>query len=429
MVIHVVNAGETTTSIAQLYGVSAARLIQDNGIDVSGDLVPGEAIVILNPVQTYIVKEGDTLSEIANENGITMNQLLRNNPYLADRGYIYPGEELVISYGNKTSKIEVNGYANSFIEENVLQRTLPFLTYLSVFGNRNSYGGEVITVEDTETITFAKDYNVIPIMMLSTMSSQGRGSLEISYSIVNDEKVLENNIGNIIEILQRKGYYGVNITFQFINSENSRSYERFINRIVERLKQEGFLVFITISENFIIEVDRVTFEKIDFLNMGKIVDGVTVLNYNWGSSYGPPGPVASVFLMEKFIDYINTMIPSEKMEIGIPIIGYDWELPYIIGVTKANSLTLNSVIALARETNSVILFDEVSQNPYFRYMDNRSGVPISHIVWFVDARSINAILNIVTEKGFRGVGIWNIMNYYAPLWSTVNSQYNIATLI
>ena len=101
MIIHVVQAGETINSIADQYGITSARLIQDNGLIPQDGLVPGQTIVIVYPKQVYIVKEGDTLAGIAAENGISLIQLLQNNPFLSNRQYIYPGEELVIRYNDK----------------------------------------------------------------------------------------------------------------------------------------------------------------------------------------------------------------------------------------------------------------------------------------------------------------------------------------
>ena len=65
MVIYVVQVGDTITSIANKFGVSEARLIYENGISNPTDLVIGQTIVISYPQKTYLVKEGDTLSEIA----------------------------------------------------------------------------------------------------------------------------------------------------------------------------------------------------------------------------------------------------------------------------------------------------------------------------------------------------------------------------
>lgn len=428
MIIHVVEQGETMESIAKKYEVPPDRLIRDNGFRNNYDLVIGQTVVIAYPQKTYTVQEGDTLQQIAEDNNITIIQLLRNNPDLSDRKYIYPGETLVISYNNTQGKITSNGYASPYILEETLRRTLPYLSYLSIFGHRSTNDANIIDIEDTSLINITKDYRVVPIMMVSSRTELGGVHPEIINLLYND-LLVDKHIENIIILLQRKGYYGVNLSIQLITEDNRPVYEGFIGKLSERLRREGYLLFITVSENFYVDADKIIFDKIDFNTINKYVDGVTILNYNWGYSYGPPAPVASVYLMKQYFDYITKMIPPDKIEIGLPIIGYDWELPYIIGVSKANALTLESVITLARDTGTVIQFDEVSQTPYFNYTDKRSGAPRSHIVWFVDARSIEAILKMVIEFGFRGTGIWNIMNYYAQMWLIMNSDYEIDTLL
>ncbi len=60
MTIHVVEKDETINSIAELYGVTADRIILENELIISDSLVPGQTIVITFPDQTYIVQEGDT---------------------------------------------------------------------------------------------------------------------------------------------------------------------------------------------------------------------------------------------------------------------------------------------------------------------------------------------------------------------------------
>ncbi|HHX12039.1 MAG TPA: LysM peptidoglycan-binding domain-containing protein, partial [Clostridiales bacterium] len=134
MIIHVVQSGESTNEIAKKYGVSEERLILDNEIQNPNNLAIGETLIILIPQVTHIVQEGDTLYGIANLYGITVLQLLRNNPYLSGRNYIYQGEIIVISYENeKVGKLSTYGYAYPYINTDVLKKTLPFLTYITVY--------------------------------------------------------------------------------------------------------------------------------------------------------------------------------------------------------------------------------------------------------------------------------------------------------
>jgi Predicted glycosyl hydrolase len=89
------------------------------------------------------------------------------------------------------------------------------------------------------------------------------------------------------------------------------------------------------------------------------------------------------------------------------------------------SLTLDHAIDLARNVGATIKFDDISQTPYFTYETTINGFFAAHIVWFIDARSINALLELVIKYQLHGVGIWNITIYNSPLWLVINSQFDI----
>lgn len=264
-----------------------------------------------------------------------------------------------------------------------------------------------------------------PIMLLSTLTFEGIGSYEAVYNILSNEELTNRHIDNILSILQSKGFYGLNTTFLYFDAQNRLLYENYITKLTNRLNNEGFQVFVTIIPEIIINVNDITFNKIDYSHLGSVANGFTIMNYNWGYNFGPPLPVISVSESKNFLDYAVTLVSPAKIEIGFTVLGYDWELPYIIGYSRAVSLTPNSVIDLAREVGATIQFDEISQTPFFRYIENRFGTPIRHIVWFVDPRSVDAFINLITESGAKGIGIWNIMNFFAQMWLVINSQYEI----
>lgn len=429
MEIYVVKPGDTLESIAQAFGTSAVVLQQKNDLINPESLVPGQTIVIVFPEQTYVVQEGDTVGGIAAEFGITVMQLLRNNPFLSDREYIYPGETLVISY-DTGRKITTIGYAYPYINKKILQRTLPFLTYLTVFNYMAISGGEITEFEDdTEIIRTAKEYGTIPLMMASTLTAFGEPNIEVAYEILLNESYQERVINNLLAIMNEKGYSGLNMTFYFITQSNQRLYEDFIAKVSSRVKSEGYLFFVSINPNIKRSEKGVDFEKVDYSKMSQSVDNITFLNFIWGTSEEPPSPISSISNMRTFLDYIKEMVPANLITIGTPVIGYNWELPFIPGRTQAVSLTLNSAISLAYDVRSNIQFDDVSQTPFYQYIRFSIGLPNQHIVWFIDARTINAILGLITEYGLQGSGIWNIMIYYPQLWLEMNSQFDIEKVL
>ena len=102
--------------------------------------------------------------------------------------------------------------------------------------------------------------------------------------------------------------------------------------------------------------------------------------------------------------------------------GYDWSLPYIPGESKATVITTEISIDIASYKGIPIKYNEISQAPYFFYTQNDDTL---HIVWFKDARSINAIMGLINDYELKGTSIWNIMYYFPQMWFVINTQYEI----
>lgn len=429
MDIYVVQPGDTIYSIADKYGVSSSKLLQENGIINPFDLVTGQTIVITYPSQTHIVQEGDTLTSIANEYGITLLQLLSRNVYLSDRTYIYPGETLIIRF-NTTGTIMTNGYTYPYINQDTLRKTLLNLTYLSVFNYRVTKEGEIVAYgEDEEIIQLAKYYGVVPLLMISTLTPTGELILEIVYEILLNEEFQDHLLDSVINILKASGYLGINVLFSNLNQTTQNLYLSYLAKVSARFRSEGLLLFITINPNIQYVDNEISFEQIDYSVISQMVDGIIFLQYQWGVNYGPPAPVSSINLLRNFTNHVVATTPPDKLFLGKPLIGYDWELPYIPDRSSAHSLTLDSAIALARDVGAIIQFDETSQTPFFQYNVSFVGAPIEHIVWFIDARSINVLDELIDETGLAGSGVWNIMIYYQQLWTIINSTFEIIKVI
>ncbi len=429
MIIYAVQEGDTITSIANKYGVSETRLILDNGIGHPNDLVTGQTIVIAYPQKTYIVKEGDTLSGIASDSGISIMQLYRNNPFLWDRDYIFPGEILIISYDTKTS-VTTNAYAFPYIDRKLLRKALPNLTYLSILNYKTLRRGEIESFyDDTGLIETAKEFGVVPLMLVTSVTFQGERNPEMIYEILLNPGYQETHAGSMIKILKEKGYYGVNITITFLNETNQELYLNYLKRVTSYINKEGYPVYITIDPNFIIEENQTVFEKTNFTEYNALIEEAYIMRFFWGTQYGPPMPVSSVEDIKLYLNYVIQTIEPQKLNIGFPLLGYDWTLPYMEGYSKANAITLDSAINLARMMKSVIFFDDVSKTPFFTYLIRENNIAVEHIVWLVDARTINEIIKLTLENNLKGTGLWNIMSYYPQLWLLINSQCRIEKLL
>ena len=186
------------------------------------------------------------------------------------------------------------------------------------------------------------------------------------------------------------------------------------------------MLFITANPNIIGETSN---EIVDYSTISRPVNNITFLNLIWGKNDGPPVPVISVNTIKQLLDYEITAVSPDRISIGLPIIGYDWALPYIAGKTEANSLTIDAAINLANDTGTVIQFDDLSQTPFFLYYQYHNGLQTEHITRFIDARTIDALLNLITGYELAGIGVWNAMTFYDQLWLMINARYEIKKII
>ncbi len=420
MVIHTVQPDETIYSIADKYGISADKLIFYNQIEDPNRLVVGESLSVFFPRETYVVKEGDTLESIAASFDVSVLQLLRNNPPLSDRLNIYPGEEIIISFTDeKSMALSVNGYTFPFTNIDIIRKSLLYLTYLTIFYYRITEEGDIVNIDDQELIDIAKVYGVAPIMLISTLSDAGEADVEAAHSILTSEDKQEHLINNVLDNMRAKGYYGINIDMQNILPEDRLLFVDFIANISYRLRQEGYYSLITLTPHTFPSGFNILYQGPEYAALGQLTDSTMLLSYEWGHAHSPQ-PALPLADVRAFLDYTISQVPAERINIGIPTIGYIWQLPFTPGISIAYSITNNSAITLADETGVIIQRDAASEAPYFSYSDG-----ISYIVWFRDGRSIAALIDIVEEYGLEGIGIWNVMQFPAELMLMINARFEI----
>ena len=433
MIIYVVQPGDTLDGIAREYGVPLSRLISQNGLDPSGKITPGQAIVIMYPDEIYTVREGDTLESIASLFGVSVGQLLRNNPQLEGKTEIFAGQSIIIDYATvKKGTIAVNGYIYPFVDRDTLVRTLPYLTYITLFTYGFMPDGQLVDkgitefgLDEDEIIALARSYDVAPIMHLSTLNDEGFFNSELGNAILNDPQAQQVLINNIIDKMKEKNYYGFDVDFEYLDTSNRDLYTGFVRRVGERLNEEGFILITALVPKASGDQTGSQYESHDYGGLGAVSDYVLLMTYEWGYTFGPPMAVSPLNEVESVISYGVSVIPSEKIFMGMPNYAYDWPLPYESGKTKATKLSNLDAVELAIDEGATIIFDEIAQTPYFNYV--RDG--ISHVVWFDDARSIDAKLELTQKYGLYGVSYWNFMQWFPQNWLVLNSQYNVVKVI
>ena len=367
-------------------------------------------------MEIYVVQAFDTVDRIAQEYRVPVNQLIEINQI----SYPYAlaiGQALLIPTADgflDQPGVVTNGYAYPFIDTDILQATLPYLTDLSVFSYGFTETGELVYPElsDLWMLELARQAGVNAILTLTPMDERGMFSNQLIHAVVNSGTAIDALIQNLLRVMEEKGYGGVDVDFEYILAEDRDAFTTFVAELTRIMNENGYVTSVALAPKTSANQTGLLYEGKDYGGLGAAANSVLLMTYEWGYTYGPPMAVAPLNKVRQVVEYAVTEIPVNKINLGIPNYGYDWTLPYESGVSRATTIGNIQAVQIAFRHGAAIAFDEVAQTPYFRYTDNG----IEHEVWFEDVRSLQAKLTLLNEYDLKGIGVWQIMRLFRAMW-------------
>ncbi|MDE5716095.1 MAG: LysM peptidoglycan-binding domain-containing protein [Lachnospiraceae bacterium] len=376
-------------------------------------------------MEIYVVQPGDTVDSIAQAQGISVSSLIYNNQL----SYPYPlavGQALLLSSEEISAPSYpawVNGYAYPFIQKDVLDETLPYLSSLSVFSYGFNTDGDLIppTVDDTFMIDAALVQGVRPVLTLTPIGPDGNFNNFLITSVVNNQTAKDNLLNNLLAIVQEKNFQGVDIDFEYIRPEDRVPFADFVADVRNLLSPYGYHVSVALAPKTSDTQAGLLYEGKDYGLLGEAADSVLLMTYEWGYTYGPPMAVAPINQVRRVVEYAVTRIDPAKIDLGVPNYGYDWTLPFVQGSSRATTVSNLEAVRIAIEADAPIQFDEVAMSPFFQY--EKDGQ--LHEVWFEDVRSYRAKFALLPEYGLRGMGYWQIMRFFRPNWLLLEDTFVI----
>lgn len=424
MQIHVVRDGQSLYGISQAYSTTWQEIVEANEIPDPNHLVVGQALVIPIVGSYYWVKPGDSLYLIGKKFNISPEELARINgiPY---SGMLMVGQRLYIPPSSKTP-IEVNAYIAtsgtvSDSQKEEVRVISPYLTYLGPFSFEANRDG-TLTEPPLNSLLEISKQNGVTNMLVVTNQEDGQFSKELAHTIFTDEEVSTNLLNNIIETANKYGFKDIHFDFEFIDPDDKEAYNQFLEKAVNVLRPQGFLVSTALAPKLSAEQEGAWYTAHDYGAHGRTVDFSVPMTYEWGYTYSTPQPVSPIGPVTKVVEYALTEMPAEKIMLGQNLYGYDWKEPFMYGGEAAKALSPQQAIELAKKENTEIKYDYSAQAPYFEYYDEDGK---KHEVWFEDARSIQAKFDLIKDNNLRGISYWKLGLDFPQNWLLLEDNFNI----
>ncbi|OGO87501.1 MAG: hypothetical protein A2Y24_01265 [Clostridiales bacterium GWE2_32_10] len=318
-----------------------------------------------------------------------------------------------VNWDERTRVVSIQGEGMTVVDQSKV--VLGYATYY-YNGDKSSYNSMVVNKNlldqvITQTYTVDGQGNLTGLISKEQINLAKANDIQIEASVSNqfDSKVAksllevsENRtrlINNILVEIKKYGYAGICIDIECIYPSDRDYMTEFMKELYITLQPKGYLVTIDLPAKTYDDKAGAWQGAFDYKALAQYADQFVLMTYDEHYPQGMPGSIASKGWVEDVVEYATSVIPKEKILLGLAAYGYDWSK----SGTKAYSTS--KAYSVARIFGATINWDPISASAYYKYTDNKG---IEHVVWFENENSIVSKLNIVNDYNLQGVSIWEL---------------------
>ncbi len=250
---------------------------------------------------------------------------------------------------------------------------------------------------------------------MTNISKKGYDSDLIHRLLVN-VSLRKTFIKNIYSLLDSHDYKGVVIDFEQVKPQDRANLNKFIKELATKLHPAGIQVLMAVPPK---EGNKIPsyYDAYDYQTLGKYLDKMFLMTYNWHWPGGPSGPINKV---KDTLNYAVSVVPKSKLLLGIPQYAYDWT---ITGKKRSGTAySTQHAVDLYIKNNSTVYYDQKAASPRFQYSDQNGTL---HEVWFEDPRSLRAKFNLIREYDLGGMGCWHLGLTMPQTEEMILEEFNI----
>ena len=239
---------------------------------------------------------------------------------------------------------------------------------------------------------------------------------EFSY-IINDYKLREIIIKDILNNIEKYNLDGINIDFEYMYQDDNEAFSRFIIELAPQLREKGKCLSVDVTapnggENWSLCYNRNL--------LGEVADYVVFMGYD---QYGTSviGTTAGYNWLKTNINYFlgYEAVPAEKLIVGLPFYTKLWQ-------TKDGETIKGTAIPMSNVQNSIPSYAskewlEDLQQYYIQY--DQGGY--TYKMWIEDEESFSSKMELISENNLAGAAYWRKGFEPESIWKIIKSSLNL----
>lgn len=268
----------------------------------------------------------------------------------------------------------------------------------------------------------AKFHNVTSSLLVDS------GSVEsINQLVLHPVENAHNLMADVLPVMKEHGFKDLNLDIEYTqdaSAEAQQNFTTFVKTVKEQLdaNNAGTLT-VEISP-----IDVIRHELVNVKAIGGIADTVVLMAYDYHSTASfVTGPVApqggagtnSEYDVSTAVSKAKEQMPAEKLVLGIPLYGYEWETltsnpraTVIPGTAQtASSMRVQSLLAGCATCSAT--FDSEAKELFVTYKDQTTNT--YHQMFIPNEETIQAKIKYANGESLDGLALWALGYEDKPL--------------
>ncbi|MBL0385783.1 LysM peptidoglycan-binding domain-containing protein [Tumebacillus sp. ITR2] len=447
-ITYTVKSGDNLFALAQKYHTTPEGIIRLNRLS-SMNLDVGQKLKI--PVYTEAVVTGDhvNIHNVPGVKGIVMAQMDRgarlpvtggDSEWLQVRlwnnriGWISREFVTLVPHGGEKPLTEILGFfteregptlpsSDADFRKNVAQMSDIAMFHFRIDREKSTEVEKFYEFTDDymrEVVQFGHRHNIRMLPIIHNLLYE-RGNQNVNKDVIRAMLATPQTraafINHVIEVVRRYGFDGAHIDFEDVHYEDRFKLSDFYREMGRAMHAQKLYFVVSTPSRSSDQPTNPFSAPFDYAVIGESADEFVAMLYNehgWPGS--GPGPVVSIGWMETVLRYARTKMPAHKVTAAVSVFGFDFNL-----TAKRNTyVTYGMAMDLAKKYDQDIIFDEKTQTPMFRYTDAKGD---KHEVWFENAASIRAKVNLADRLGVRGLALWRLGMEDPGIWPMLAADF------
>ncbi len=253
---------------------------------------------------------------------------------------------------------------------------------------------------------------------------------EMLHQLLMSDVARARTIASLLDLCRRHEFDGIQFDFENLNMNDRDAFTGFYREAARALRDAGYGISIAVVHRPDELPGPSRYHKWLFKNwragydleaLAGIGDFISVMSYSQHTRRTPPGPQSGLPWARAVAEYFLRFMPPEKLSLGIPVVGQHWytsqedEIDPERARSYSQTVTYSRALTLIERYGAEVLWADEAQVPYAHFDPGGTW----EWIFFENARSFEAKLELARELGLRGFSVW-VLGYEDPgIWGHI----------